>query len=127
MTCEQGLLRLLWGGGGAEVGVLRHWSYAVRLRFFPYKKIATQEGKVVKPSECVRLIKHALPIDSFCKAFVEHFLTDNLKPNHPLIVSVKITKKVFGPLLKPPTGIASLKYWPSCRYVMTSTCSTAFH
>ena len=26
MTCEQGLLRLLWGGGG-EVGVLRHWLY----------------------------------------------------------------------------------------------------
>ena len=24
MTCEQGLLRLLWGGGGGEVGVLRH-------------------------------------------------------------------------------------------------------
>ena len=25
MTCAQGLLRLLWGGGGAEVGVLRDW------------------------------------------------------------------------------------------------------
>ena len=24
MTCKQGLLRLLWGGGGPEVGVLRH-------------------------------------------------------------------------------------------------------
>ena len=24
MNCEQGLLHLLWGGG-AEVGVLRHW------------------------------------------------------------------------------------------------------
>ena len=23
MTCAQGLLRLLWGGGGPEVGVLR--------------------------------------------------------------------------------------------------------
>ena len=30
MTCAQGLLRLLWGGGGGgEVGVLRDWRCCV--------------------------------------------------------------------------------------------------
>ena len=29
MTCEQGLLRLLWGG--PEVGVLRHWVATLKI------------------------------------------------------------------------------------------------
>jgi len=79
------------------------------------------------------LIEKTLPDNPFSIVFVEHPLTDDLKPDSTPIVTVKDYKKAFDPLLKAPTGISSLRgmlfrrrHRPSCRYVMTGTCSTPF-
>ena len=101
--------------------------------FAHIEKKRRKKDKVVKPSEWVRLIESTFPVDPFRIVFVEHPLTNDLKPDHNPIVTVRNYKKAFDPLLKAPTGISSLrvmlfrrKHRPSCRYAMTGTCSTAF-
>ena len=101
--------------------------------FAHIEKKRRKKDKVIKPSEWVRLIENTHLVDPFRIVFVEHPLTDDLKADHTPIVTVKNYKKAFDPLLKAPTGISSLrgmlfrrKHRPSCRYVMTGTCSTAF-
>ena len=47
MTCAQGLLRLLWGGGH-EVGVLRDWTWGASFRFYILVSGNIQFGSKVK-------------------------------------------------------------------------------
>ena len=101
--------------------------------FAHIEKKRRKKDKVVKPSEWIFLIEKTVIDNPFRIVFVKHPMTDDLEKDHRPIVTVKNYKAAYGPFLKPPTGISSLrgmlfrrKHRPFCRYVMTGSCSTPF-
>ena len=113
-----------------EVQVLYPLSSHSRLPcdrdFAHIEKNRRRKDRVVKPSECVNLIKETDTSNQFQTVFVEHPLTDDMTNDGTFVVKVKDFKKGFDPFLRPSCGIATMRDLlvrrdqnPRCRYSMT--------
>ena len=99
--------------------------------FASIEKRRRRKNRVVKPPEWVSLVKET-NISNPCKiCFVEHPLTDNVTPDGTSVVKVKDFKAGFDQLLRPPSGIATMRGLlfkrgqnPRCRCSMTGDCGT---
>ena len=61
MTCAQGLLRLLWGGG-PEVGVLRDWVEERKWQIASHLDNAAPQQESVSPGREVHLPNYLLAV-----------------------------------------------------------------
>ena len=99
--------------------------------FARIEKRRRRKDRVVKPSEWVSLVKETDISILFKICFVEYSLTDNVTPDGTPVVKVKGFKAGFDQLLRPPSGIATMRgllfkrgQSPRCRYSMTGDCGT---
>lgn len=94
------------------------------------EKKRRKKDKAILPSDWVTLIKTTDQQKPFKTVFVEHPLTDDMRPDGTPIVRVKDYKKALDPIVRPITGISEFRgakfekgKQPLARKSMTVDCS----